>query len=97
MISLPFRSSAFQDDFLRPQDNRREPGNAQATFILQLFAFRFGNFRIDDRNELVSLFASARIRHHDALAHSNLRCRKADTRSLVHGFHHVLHELNFGV
>ena len=64
---LAVQIDAFQIRLSSDAGQRGKAGNAQAAFIFELFAFRLGNFRIDDRDELISFFTSTRVRHHDSL------------------------------
>ena len=42
-------------------------------------------------------FAGSRVRNHDSLGYTDLRCRKTDTGSLVHGLGHILNEFYLGI
>src|SRR4029453_1513221 len=82
---------------LRSDKNWRESGKAQASFILELLSIGGDDFRVHESDQLRAVLPSTRIGHQDPLGNTHLIRSKPDSRSVIHGFHHVLHELDLRI
>ena len=90
---LPVDVQAAQHDFFRPNHGCRETGNTQTAFFFKLLALDGDDLRIEDREQAILLFPARGIRHQDSFGNTDLRGSQTDTRRLVHGFDHVLDQL----
>ena len=70
----------------------REPRQAQASFILDIFTCRFENPRVDQNDQVILLLTHGKIDDGDRPGHPDLVGGEADAGSSVHRFNHVLDE-----
>ncbi len=77
---------------VRAPDFFREPREAQAAFLLEIFTCRLQNPRVDQNTQVGLILADGKIDDGDRLGHPNLVGGEADTGGGVHRFDHVLDE-----
>src|SRR5215468_12059989 len=67
-----FQIQATQHDLLGPDHICGKSRNAEAAFLFELFPFSLYYFGIDQRKQMVFLFATGRVRPPDAFRYTNL-------------------------
>ena len=80
----------FGPDSFRAGHLLENSGYRQAPLFRLLFAIAFDNLRINQHQRLILLFGD--IDYHQPLRNIDLGGGEADTRRLIHGIKHVIHQ-----